>query len=102
MTALDESIAHWERLATGNREEGENPSASHCALCRNHNRCEGCPVNEATGNHGCSLTPYFDANFACLEHGLDSPEFRAAAQKELDFLKSLRPAGDISTKKNAE
>lgn len=102
-SALEKSIEHWERMRIGTQCEGEEPDAISCALCRTFpDNCSGCPVNNVTGR-GCSKSPYYDARFAWEEFGPNSPEFRAAAQKELDFLKSLRPTADsISNQKDAE
>lgn len=95
-TALDDSIAHWERMATGNRREGEKPRAEQCALCRMFCErsptlsCAGCPIAEHTKRGGCEGTPYYLAYVAYTEFGLDSPEFKDAALKEVEFLKRLR------------
>lgn len=44
--ALEKSIAHWERMANGTRNEGEIPGTLDCALCRLYydSLCHGCPV----------------------------------------------------------
>jgi hypothetical protein len=116
LTALKSSIAHWERLVSGKRRSGESMGSSHCALCRKFMLdsplmdCEGCPVKEKTGRHGCQKTPYQDVELVFFrqrqdisdsgvdwdkarELALDTMEFRRAAKKELAFLKSLLPKG---------
>lgn len=92
------SVEHWERLASGKRKPGESIGPDYCALCAlfwkpaaRHVNCDGCPVKETTGRGGCLKTPYGEAEKAEEHAGLDSPEFRLAAQAELEFLRSLRP-----------
>jgi hypothetical protein len=96
-TALEESIAHWERIAAGT----ENAvGRRYCALCRlfNHwvrppNRmtpwetnCEGCPVKKATGKRFCDDTPFED--FISTN---DPAKLAASAKAETAFLRSLLP-----------
>lgn len=96
--ALELSIAHWIRLAAGQRHPGEYPNSDNCALCQEFlaKDCEGCPVAERTGAMLCIRSPYEDAASAANRYGYDSPEFKAAAQAELDFLISLRKPGEQS------
>jgi hypothetical protein len=99
LVALCKSIAHWDRLASGKLEPNEQVGRNWCDLCslfnndttRGHKLCIGCPVHECTGETGCKGTPYDDAYTAESEYGLDSPEFKAAALKQLEFLRSLLP-----------
>ena len=100
LTALKKSIAHWERLASGQRKRGEWIGPTHCALCKLFiaGDCEDCPVAEETGYSYCDGTPYeivqayIDARFLVdRESILNSKEFKSAARKELRFLKSLLP-----------
>lgn len=93
LKALRESIAHWERLASGKLRKYENVGADHCALCLEFNdgNCGSCPVAQAIGRPQCRDTPFILAFLNRAEFGLDSKEFRAAARKELQFLKSLLP-----------
>lgn len=103
--ALEASIKKWEAIVAGT---GEDHGADDCALCslfafRSEDAdgewrpCLGCPVRERTGQPGCSGSPY-DAwgSTQTLEDGavwrVHDDASRAAAQKQLDFLKSLRPA----------
>ena len=93
LTALNGSIEHWKRLATGKRQPHEDLGADHCALCvlYMNNGCQGCPVARATGERYCRGTPYPRADALGDEFTLDSRQFKAAAKKELAFLKSLLP-----------
>jgi len=101
LQALKESIAHWERLASGKRLNKEEPNAKYCALCGLYNqpvmphdeRCEGCPVFEHTGEQFCDGTPYAGVERMMIadDFSLDSNQFKKAALKELNFLKSLLP-----------
>lgn len=103
LAALDESIAHWQRLASGNRLKDESIGMSHCALCKlvdpDTNDCGQCPIAIVNpNNEWCKHTPYdavFDApDSYTIASGwrvnLDSPEFLAAAQRELEFLQQVR------------
>lgn len=119
LSALIQSIAHWERLATGDEKPGESVSADDCALCqtfRNRatlafvvgNECIGCPVMERTGRSRCRSTPYSAAENHFVHSadktgktgktGRQTPEFRAAAKAELEFLRSLLPADQFVAK----
>lgn len=59
-------------------------------------RCEGCPVKEHTKQRFCEGTPFEQAqDIAGMVDEFDEPlnteMFKEAAQKELEFLKSLLP-----------
>lgn len=91
--ALNESVAHWERMATGKQGSDESPNGSDCSLCRlfamgKEPACSGCPVMQKTGFSGCWETPYYRARAEWCEHDF-SDRFRELAAKELEFLKSL-------------
>ena len=106
LQALKESIAHWERAVA---DKNEPVGVFHCALCRMFNpqsgsdnnwgtsdileedRCIGCPVYEHTERQCCANTPWesIEDELDCCNDG--SEAFRAAAQVELDFLRSLLP-----------
>ena len=94
--ALEDSIAHWDRMASGNRVNYELPYGEYCALCEKfddehqHDGCAWCPVKEKTLQKYCEDTPYYEARDEYNRHGIDSDEFKAAAAKERDFLISLR------------
>lgn len=93
---LKRAIAHWRRMANGKSKRGELPEGEQCALCERFNvagGCGGCPVKEATGENLCGDTPYHVAWTAFKCHGKRSAAFKAAAQKELEFLQSLLPKG---------
>lgn len=94
-TALDLSIAKWEKLAQG---EGEYPTRDNCPLCALFNSgdydekdsaCIGCPVYAKTGERFCQGTPY--ENYVDDRIQGDTPE---TAAQEVEFLKSLRPKAE--------
>lgn len=76
-------------------EEGFFPrfGVTTCPLCAKfwkyeHNTvfCDGCPIKKFTGLDGCVGTPYPQ-----LEESYDVGEHKINLQKEIDFLKSLKP-----------
>lgn len=100
LEALDASIAHWKRLYTGNRKDGEECFAEDCALCKKFLwtwDCEGCPIANA-GFLGCKGSLYDSANKAFTKAtrklsrkgALDSEDFRCAAEDFHDWLVALR------------
>lgn len=93
LTALNGSIAHWKRLATGKRTSLEGIGPDHCNLCQlfYDDGCLKCPVRIKTGNPYCEESPFEDADAVAALYGLDSYQFRNAARLELAFLKSLLP-----------
>lgn len=101
--ALEESIAHWDRLRTGKRQPDEGISGSDCALCQRfvlsekavYGACmrksgELCPIHERTGDTECRGSPYVWASHAGGIEGLDSKAFKREARKMHKFLISLR------------
>jgi len=102
--ALEESIAHWERMRASRSVTDffkERPSDGDCALCNLFIRhdCKGCPVMERTGEMGCEKSPYIKANKALFNWERDSvgkgrtvwrTVWRRAATREINFLRSLR------------
>ena len=102
LVALKKSIEHWEK----NAAPGDHPvstKAKDCALCGLffwEEDCAGCPVYQRTGREGCHGSPYWSVVDAKLELCADESKgrlrkkLREAAQKELDFLKSLLPEED--------
>src|SRR5690242_9276755 len=98
LTALKESIAHWERNVAAETPAEASTLSDDCALCDLFCpfglRCNGCPVREKTGMNQCRDTPFYDAHEAHLswQHADGTREnWQLAAQRELDFLKSLLP-----------
>jgi hypothetical protein len=83
---LRESLAHWERIVTDTRLREETIFAEDCALCDRFFalHCNGCPVESCR-----SGSPWDSVADAQELHGEDSPEFFAAAQAMLDFLRRL-------------
>lgn len=87
LTALRGSITKWERIVAGT---GTNEGSANCPLCQTFclpiddsaKKCQGCPVQEKTGEQHCDDTPYYDY----VEN-----ETTENAQRELDFLCSLLP-----------
>lgn len=100
LTALKQSIAHWERHANGKARKKEEIYAQDCALCKIFYKriddqkicCAGCPVRQKTGKPICQGSPWMDARANWrLTMGEQSPAFHAAAMKMVNFLKSLLP-----------
>jgi hypothetical protein len=101
--ALEGSIAKWQAIVDGT---GKDNGTDNCPLCRmfhsDFNYCEGaeectgCPVAEEVQDSNCVGTPYY-AWTKANSFADDKPwsavtdEQKQAAQKELDFLISLRP-----------
>lgn len=96
--ALEGSIKKWENIV--NMKEGDNGSIN-CPLCTEFidDDCEGCPVGEATGDY-CVNKEYDNwkkhhrevhrrVELPSTPHK-KCPECKELAQKELDFLISLR------------
>lgn len=97
LTALKESIRHWEEMARTGWEK-EQPDAEHCALCRVFNwppslkaLCDGCPVSHSTGRILCVGTPFSEAHRNYRNE--DKRGFKKHARAEVAFLKSLLPKG---------
>jgi hypothetical protein len=101
LKALRGSIAHWKRMATGKARSDEKPYADYCDLCTLFLKgdCSGCPVMERTGKYSCLETPYYAAHGAYISYGKHSRKFKAAAKKELTFLRSLLPKRKRTGKK---
>mgnify|MGYP003641138715 CR=1 FL=1 len=107
--ALLESIKHWEENVAASSPITVNTRADACALCVKYRAessvewCGGCPVFADTGQKNCRATPYTGAMIAKdnwdravrnrkwdTEQLTETREaWRIAAQKELDYLKSL-------------
>ncbi len=96
LTALKASIAKWERNVQAEKLEDARIDVRSCPLCRLffYARCVGCPVADAVNNTVCDDTPYENASEAWYNWVIGiatASDFRAAAQAEVDFLKSLLP-----------
>jgi hypothetical protein len=96
LKALNGSIAKWRRIVAGT---GVDEGGTNCPLCKlfNYGRktgCEGCPVRDRTKLAWCYGTPYrewMSTEAAQMSAPVTTARERALAQKELDFLISLRP-----------
>lgn len=99
--ALEASIRHWEENVAAEIPQQAGTSADDCALCDEFHPensdekgcCEGCPVFKRTGQKWCAGTPFHEAHHALnswLRKGGSPKVWKRAAQKELDFLVSLR------------
>lgn len=99
LEALRGSIAKWERVVSEGRD---GTQWKDCPLCEKfwERNCAGCPVSERTGQKMCRGSPfveYDEARDAFLAEDQESdpgraPDVIAAAQAEVDFLKSLLPS----------
>ena len=96
LKALKGSIRKWERIVAGT---GADNGWENCPLCKLHldKDCNGCPVKAATGKACCWDTPYSDDWAKSVRRGRSCWGFantlarKAAARKELAFLKRLLP-----------
>lgn len=98
LDALKGSVAKWVAIEAG---DGMDIGWKNCPLCAMFNPpnaqyrdCDGCPVAEAAGTPGCENTPYIEwvDSFDLLEQKIaTTPELKALARAELDFLRSLLP-----------
>ena len=102
--ALRESIKHWEGIVAGTEASS---GSRNCALCQRFRTrgvgvaCttndEVCPVAIAVGECGCRGTPYerfeklADRSESKAGRWAFTPEAKAVAREELEFLKSLLP-----------
>lgn len=91
---LQGSIKKWEDIVAGT---GEDRGSQNCPLCQeflDNVDCDGCPVAQRAGIGHCENTPYWAFYDAAggLYKKADTPELKALARVELDFLKSLLPA----------
>lgn len=103
LAALKASIAHWEKNLAAESPDDVRLGPRYCALCEAFPQsCAGCPVAARTGVKGCRETPYGRACAAFNEwdsavtngspnHAEKATAWRAAAQAEIDFLRSLMP-----------
>ena len=103
---LEESIEKWEKIVN---HEGRDDGSENCSLCNEYNNeetdqdyvCEGCPVSIKVDETGCLKTPWeewFDHQRSVhnYEHipdegfKVECNICKELANKELEFLKSLR------------
>ncbi len=96
LTALKASIEKWERNARVERREDVLTGVQDCPLCKLFfsGSCQGCPIAEAVNNIWCDDTPYEEASNVLsdwYDGEATASDFHAAAQAEVDFLKSLLP-----------
>jgi len=100
LKALQGSIKKWEKIVKGT---GEDLGGKNCPLCRLYSdSCGECPICQATGQIGCSGTPYDEwraHHYVTHESYIDYRGFlkiqciacKELAEKELAFLRSLLP-----------
>jgi len=92
IAAIEDSIAHWERLVNGTTSEFETTGHNDCALCKmfysySKGSCGDCPIRNRTGESLCEGSPYVsESNFP---QGKNHPEFKREAKYMLDFLKEI-------------
>ena len=106
LTALRASIVHWEENIAAETPSSAGTLSDDCPLCAafgkikgewGSGRCGGCPVADRVEDDGCAGTPWEEANRALALWITRAPtaeyrdHWRAFAQNELDFLKSLLP-----------
>ena len=104
MTPLEKSIEKWKRNAVAKTPNDAHIYEDTCALCHEHQDCQGCPVAEKTGEDYCSSSPWEKAwvEFKDWEYlffrlgpsrsaNNAKRRFRRAALKEVAFLESLLP-----------
>lgn len=102
LKALNASIAEWKKNAEATKTSDVLLGVADCPLCNlfwkldRGESCVGCPVF-SQGHFRCDGTPYDDAEQRYSEwddEGIDEyrEAFCAAAQDEVDFLRSLLPA----------
>jgi len=92
LRAIDDSIEHWKRLASGTANGGEEIFTEDCALCQKFiaNECAGCPVSNYTGQSDCCGSPHRDCYCDYSQYGKTSKQFRSSAVVMLEFLTEVR------------
>ena len=96
LRAIDDSIEHWKRLASGKTKPGEGILAKDCALCQkffeqeNKPFCHNCPIANFTGGDHCVGSPHRDCHDDWCYHGKTSKQFRASSETMLEFLTEVR------------
>lgn len=105
--ALEDCIAHWGRMATGEEEEEEKPTSDFCACCQqfspHQDDCGDCPIKRRTGLDSCDGTPYHAANTAWA-YG-NEKAFRVNAERMAEYLReTLRmvESGELTDEEEPE
>ena len=100
LVALKGSISKWEKIVAGT---GVDDGYRNCPLCalfipdpsEPYPACKGCPVAARAGKGACHTTPYdlWADQFIYEDRPwhVKTKSQKAAARKELAFLKSLLP-----------
>ncbi len=97
LKALNGSIRKWDKIIN---RKGDDDGTDNCPLCIEFYRgcnCRGCPVFKKTKKYGCQNSPYEDWCDHGQDHYNNYPKkvkcktCKTLAQKELAFLKSLKP-----------
>jgi len=94
LKALQGSIKKWEGIIV---DTAIDKGAINCPLCELFlgGRCKECPVAKAVNSIYCEDTPYIEYhrhNINVIFYGEEEIDQRKkAAQRELDFLRSLLP-----------
>ena len=99
LTALRGSIDKWRRIEAG---EIADLGTENCALCAEFIKedCADCPVLARTGDVFCQYSPYMkwgreqknlEREISSGEWIADTPELKALARAEREFLESLLP-----------
>lgn len=93
LTALDASIAHWERIVCDpTKEPHGRPSCALCTEFHNGGGCEDCPVSEHSGVQ-CQGSPYKTFTTVCRKHDdgeATLEDVKAAALDEVVYLKGRK------------
>ena len=101
MTLKEQVVAHWQRMHDDaekvRKATGETPGTDQCAYCMRFfdKACLDCPIRATTGEPACYGSPYECAVEAWTEycesgwHDDYKAAWQAAAQAEIDFLKTL-------------
>ena len=99
LRVIDKSIAKWKSIRDGIGIDG---GGRNCALCQEHEACEGCPVYAFSNRRFCVNTPYNPwVIHLCRFHkrsmgDTERPAFalcptcRELAQDEINFLNTVR------------
>ena len=100
--ALRSSILHWERMKLNKRRnmrgELENPYGDCCACCKafkytTDSACGKCPISLYAEVDHCNIDQYVQAENSYRWKGIDSPQFKDAAQMQIIFMNKVLKAG---------